>query len=345
MKLRLLRVVCTAGLAALSCLAAAPARADGDQPAITLSTGARFGAFYGLAHEFVYNQALSPNYENSELVWALEPMFFSGAALSLDTNLGLFATLDVRQGFAGKAGTMTDSDFLNGDGVRTHFSQSDSDAERANIVDLKAGWDFYRERPLKIGFFGEFSYMDFKWSAQDGYLQYPTTGAPYGMSPFTPGTYTPWSPGETKTPIYGTGILYEATWVGFALGVRSRYQFLDGFSVDASFAFTPILSCYTEDNHVLRQLDFYSTLSGGFMIEPRVAVEYVPFTGGVLRLEIGYRYTWGMKGDLTEVSTGTTTVTNGFPYYAGPDSSFTGTGDSGASLSVLDASLGLSISL
>ena len=71
----------------------------------------------------------------------------------------------------------------------------------------------------------------------------------------------------------------------------------------------------------------------------------MPFRGGVLRLEIGYRSTWGMKGDLTEVSTGTTDVTSGFPYYAGPDSAFTGTGDSGASLSLLDASLGLSISL
>jgi len=285
----------------------------------------------------VYDQTNPiPNYENSELVWALEPMVFSGAALSLDSRLGLFATLDVRQGFAAKAGTMTDSDFLNGDGVRTHFSQSDSEAERANIVDLKAGWDFYRVSALKIGAFVELSYLDFKWSARDGYLQYPTQSSP---------PFTPWSPDETKTPIYGTGILYETAWMGLALGVHSRYQFAHGFSVEGSFAFTPLLRCSTEDNHVFRQLDFFSTLSGGFMIEPRVAVEYVPFKGGVLRLEIGYRYTWGMKGDLTEVSTGTTDVTSGYPYYAGPNSALTGTGDSGASLSLLDASLGLSISL
>ncbi len=64
-----------------------------------------------------------------------------------------------------------------------------------------------------------------------------------------------------------------------------------------------------------------------------------------LRLEIGYKYSWGLKGDLTEVNTGTTNVTTAFPYYAGPGSSFTGANDSGASLSILDASLGLSISL
>ena len=81
------------------------------------------------------------------------------------------------------------------------------------------------------------------------------------------------------------------------------------------------------------------------MIEPRVAVEYVPLRGITLRLEIGYRYSWGLKGDLTEVNTGTTNASGGNPYYAGPDSTLTAKGDSGASLSILDASLALAISL
>lgn len=327
------------------CIPVSPARAEDSVPEISFTTGARFGALYGLASEFVYNQALSTNYVNSELDWALEPMFFSGAAMSLESAVGIFVTLDVRQGFAGKAGTMTDSDFLNGDGRRTHFSQSDSYAERANLVDLRVGWDFLRSGALRIGAFGAFSYMDLKWSARDGYYQYPTSGAPYTMSPFTPGTYAPWSPGETKTPLYGTGILYETACVGGAFGVRARYAFRGGFSIDASFAFTPLLRCSTEDNHVFRGLDFYSTLSGGFMVEPRVAVEYSILPRATLRLEIGYRYSWGLKGDLTEVNTGATNVTTGNPFYAGPDSAFIGKNDSGASLSVLDASLGLSISL
>jgi outer membrane protease len=332
-------------IAALLCLAASPAQADGAAPPITFRTGVRFGAFYGQANEIVYNQALSAGYKNSELVWPLQPMLFSGAALSIDSAPGIFATLDVRQGFAGKVGTMTDSDFLNGDGQRTHFSQSDSYAERANLLDLKVGWDFFRRGALSIGAFGAFSYMDLKWSARDGYYQYPTSGSPYTMSPFAPGTYAPWSPGETKTPLYGTGIIYETAYFGGAVGIRARYEFLGGFSVDASFAFTPLLGCSAEDNHVFRQIDFYSTLSGGFMIEPRVAIEYSPLPRATLRLEIGYRYSWGLKGDLTEVNNGSTNVSSGNPYYAGPDSAFTGANDSGASLSVLDASLVLSFSL
>ena len=326
-------------------LAPSPAGADGLP--FTITTGARFGAFYGVANEYVYNQLLSPNYKNSQLVWPLAPMFFSGAALSFDSAFGLFATLDVRQGFAGVAGTMTDSDFLNGDGVRTHYSQSSSYAERANLLDVRAGWDFLRDSGLKVGAFLAFSYMDLKWSARDGYYQYPTSGQPYsGSGPtYVPGNLNPWSPSETQTPIYGTGIIYETAYAGGSVGVRAGYAFSSILSIDGSFAFTPLLSAATEDNHVARQLDFYSTLNGGFMIEPRVAVTWTFLAAASLRLEVGYRYAWNLRGDLTEVNTGTSDFSTSFPYIAGPNSSFTGTNDSGADFSALDAGLVLSISL
>jgi hypothetical protein len=160
-----------------------------------------------------------------------------------------------------------------------------------------------------------------------------------------PGTYTPWSASETKTPLYGTGIIYETAYFSGAVGLRTRYVLGGGFSVDASFAFTPLALCNTEDNHVLRQVDFYSTLTGGFMIEPRAAVEYSPFAWATLRLEVGYRYAWNFKGDLTQVNTGTSDFSTSYPSVAGPNSTFKGTNDSGAALSILDAGLSLRISL
>ena len=313
-----------------------------DPPAITFTAGARFGALYGVANEYVYTQAYLPDYKNSWLVWPLQPMLFSGAALSVDTSIGFFATIDVRQGFAGVAGTMTDSDYLNGDGVRTHYSQSDSYAERANLVDVRLGWDFYRRRGLSLGAFGAFSYMDLKWSARDGYLQYPTSGNPYWVGG---PAYPAWSPSETKTPLYGTGIIYETTYVGGAAGLRGRYAFSDAFALDGSFAFTPVLSCYTEDDHVLRQISFYSTLSGGFMVEPRIGVEYTFFRKAVVRLEVGYRYAWNLRGDITQVSQGTSDFSGNPPMVAGPPTAATGTNDSGADFMAADASLTLRISL
>ena len=312
-------------------------RAPAEDP-LSLSVGARFGAFYGVANEYVYYPAISAGYKISQLVWPLAPMFYSGAGLSLDTAIGIFVTLDVRQGFAGVAGTMTDSDFLNFDGVRTNYSQSDSYAERANLVDVRAGYDFYRTDTLSIGAFGAFSYMDLKWSARDGYYQYPPPGQ-------TSPNYTPWSPSETKVPLYGTGIVYETAYAGGSLGLRARWALSSAFMLEGSFAFTPLLGASTEDNHLMRQLDFYSTLSGGLMVEPRVAVTWMFFSRAHLKLEVGYRYAWNLKGDLTSVNTGTTDYSTSYPYAAGPDSTSTETGASGADFSALDVDLMLSISL
>jgi len=333
---------------ALSTLAAVPARADDALPGVSIATTAAAGVILAVGHEYVYDQNLAPNYMVSELVWPLAPMVFAGATVSIDGETGLFGSLDVRQGFAGPAGTMTDSDFLNGDGVRTHYSQSTSYAERANLVDLRLGWNLLSRDVLKVGAFGAISYMDLKWSARDGYYQYPTSGSQYTVSStgtVTPGTYIPWSASQTETPLYGTEILYETTYLTAALGARARYALGDRFLIDASLAFAPVVDCYVLDNHVLRSLDFYSTLTRGLMIEPRVAAEWALLPSLHLRLDVGYRYAWNLKGNVTQVSTDASDFSTSFPYVAGPDSSSTGTNDSGADLSMLDAGLSLGISL
>jgi outer membrane protease len=319
------------------------AKADDTQKAFSLSTTTSFGLLYGQANEYVYNQYVSTDYKNSELVWPFEPLFYTGAGLTLNTKFGLFAALDLRQGLSGKTGTMIDSDFMNGDGVRTHLSESDCYTERAILLDLKVGYDLpLSGKALKVGLYGGFSYMDFKWSARDGYYQYPTSGDQYSWDSsgnFVDGTYTPWSSSETKTPIYGTGILYEAAYLYGLLGVQASYKLGNAFTLGAACSIAPIVSCYTGDDHELREIDFYSKLSGGFMIEPCLSVEYELKPGASLRLDVAYRTTSGLKGDITSVNEGTTYTSSNYDYFAGPDSASTGTGDSGASISMLDASL------
>jgi outer membrane protease len=308
---------------------------------IRISTATTAGILYGSSRELVYNQHLSANYKNSELIWPLEPLFYAGAGLALQTGSGIFASLDLRQGFAGKNGAMTDSDFLNGDGVRTHFSQSDGYVERALLLDLKLGYDFRLASPIKLRAYAGFSYMDFKWSARDGYYQYPDSGSDYYYdgSGFHPGTYTPWSASETKTPIYGTGILYEQAYLLGSLGLGASYSLLPGLVASASFSFSPLAFCYTEDNHELRLVDFYSKLSGGLMLEPGLGLEYSLRPGASLRLDLAWLWLGNLKGDIIQVDQGTTSTSSGGNYFAGPDSASLGKNDSGAALSMLDASL------
>jgi outer membrane protease len=324
-------------------LVPAATQGQGSSPAYTLSTSASMGMLYGSAFEELYNQSVATDYKNSELWWPFQPLFYAGAGLDFRSRLGIFASLDLREGLDGRTGTMTDSDFLNGDGVKTNYSESDCYTERAILLDLKVGYEAPLVPRLRLGGFVGFSYMDFKWSARDGYYQYPTSGSGYYIDSSgvvqDPKPYTPWSAGETKTPIYGTGILYEQAYLIGSLGVRASYRILDALTLAGSCSVAPLAFCYTEDNHELRTIDFYSTLKGGIMVEPDISAEYAIKPGASLKLALAFRSLFNLKGDITQVDQGTTSTESGYDYYAGPDSSTTGANDSGASISMLDVSL------
>jgi len=183
--------------------------------------------------------------------------------------------------------------------------------------------------------------MDFKWSARDGYAQYPTSGEPYSWDSsgnFIPGTYAPWSSSETKTPFYGTLGLYEQAYLFGLFGFQASYKLGTVFTLGAACSIAPIAYCYTEDNHELRMVDFYSKLSG-FMFEPSLSLEYAIKPGAALRLDVAYREAAGLKGDVTQVDQGTSYTSSGSDYFAGPDSASASTNDSGAFISMLDAKL------
>jgi outer membrane protease len=315
--------------------------------ALSLSTSTSLGILYGTTRDFVYNQSLSKDYKNSELVWPFAPLLYSGAGLSLDTSFGLRSDLGVKAGFSGKTGTMTDSDFLNGDGKRTHYSQSDCYTERALVLDLGLGYEFAPLRAMKLGLYAGFSYMNFKWSARDGYYQYPTSGSQYsqGGLGLRLGDYPPWSADATKTPIYGTGILYEQEYFAGSLGLKFSYDLFDALRAEASFALSPLVACDSVDNHEDRSVDFTSMLAGGIMIEPSLRLGYALKEGAWLILSASYRAVSGLKGDLYQSNQGVTWTSSGDSYYAGPDSAGKSPGGSGAALSSFDASLGLTLPL
>lgn len=308
------------------------ASAQNAQKAFTISTRSSAGFLYGQAEEFVYYQYASPDYKVSELDWPFKPLFYVGEGIDLSTKIGIFASLNVKEGLSGKTGTMTDSDYLNGDGARTNFSESDCYTERLIIVDAKAGYELPLASPLKVGVYLGFSYMDFKWSARDGYYQYPSYQ-------YTDGSYPVWTSDETKTPIYGTSLLYETAYLEGCLGLRTSYPLAQGLTIGGFFSFSPVVYCYTEDNHELREINFYSTLENGFSVEPGLSIAYTLKPGASLSLSASYRTVWNLKGDLTEVKQGTSSTSSSYNYYAGPDSTSTSADDSGAAISMLDASL------
>lgn len=316
--------------------------------AFGLVAGSGAGLVFGEAKEYVYNQNYGNDYKNSELDWPFSSLPCATAALELATRAGFFAELSFGQAFAAKVGTMSDSDYLNGDGVKTHYSESDCYAERLVLLDLRAGWDFRIAGGFSVGAFGAFSYSDLKLSARDGYYQYPTGGSEYRWQDgtYVAGTLAPWVPSQTKVPLYGTGILYEQSRLVGAIGLRTRYEMSAAFSTGVSFAVSPMFSyCVTTDNHELRTMDFLSELSKGLMLEPGAWLELSASKSLSIRLSGTYRYFPLLKGDLVSVDQGSTSVGSSGGYYAGPDSKWTGSGDSGAQLRYLQAGLGLRLSI
>ncbi len=304
----------------------AAAQGGGTPSLFSITTSA--GIMSGGATELVFDSG----YKMSELDWASVPLAYWGLEASLNLPSGLYARLGLKSGLSGKTGYMTDSDWQNWDGVKTNFSESDSYTDQAFILDFEAGYDFGIVDRLWIGPFLELGYLNFEWSARGGYVQYPAEVYPTDSSGNP--IYGPYSPISSNTPTmntYGIGIVYQQSSFFPSLGIRVAFEPLDALKLTASFSFSPAANMTETDNHVARSIVFTSTLTGGIVLEPRLAVEYRLSRMLSLVLDISYIRIQGLTGDLSE------TVANGTVY--------TDPSGAGATFDAFEAGAKLSIHL
>jgi len=324
-KIRLLFVCGVLGAAAFDL------SAQGLPVSVTTTTG----TLLGWAKEFVY----ASGYIESELDWPLLPAFSAGLTLTLGDTSGFIASAELQMGIPTRTGTMTDSDFLNGDGVKTHFSESDGVLESALLVNIQAGWAFqfhvWGRGTVSLEPFLGFEYIRMEWTAQNGYLQYPPETSP---------PYTPWSPSTPQTPVYGTGIIYTQNYAIPTLGLKLLLPVTKAFTIDASFTFSPYLWCWDKDSHLLRQLDFYSSMHSGILLEPRLQAAYNVTDHASITLDVLYRHIASLIGDTYIVGTGAVGYT-AIGQLAPGQESITYTNSAGASLDAVSISLGFRLTL
>jgi outer membrane protease len=291
--------------AAFILASAAPARAESAPTPYTLELGASTGFLYGVSKELVY---AAPGSDTllSELDWAMEPLFYWGLRIDLRParalTTGFVARLSLRSGFAGYAGTMTDTDWLNGGGEKTHFSAHDSYVEQALLADLLVGWTFPLRRALELRPYAGVGYMHFRWTARDGYAQYTAKDPVSGL-------YDEWSSSLPKTSIYGTGIGYEQIWFLPYLGAELAWHASDRWSLAGSLSVAPWAVCADQDDHYLRSLQFNETSSGGFAVEPRLEAALKLTDRTTLSFAGSYRFISGLRGDVTISDIGTNSAT------------------------------------
>jgi len=260
---------------------------------VNLEASTTTGVLIGTSRELV----IDGSYIVSQLDWAMKPLVFTGSELRASTPSGFLACIEVRSGVPGDTGRITDKDFLNYNGDVTHYSEHDCFTEGALLLDARLGWNFPLGDRIAVEPFAGFSVMRFKWTARDGYLQYPPQ--PY------PGPYTPWNPQTTpKVKVYGTGIVYQQTWYIPLAGVEAGIKLGDQFRAALALGFSPYLWMNDLDNHELRLVDFQGTLSGGLLLDPSLALSWRLSERSRLSLDVGYRIIWGLEGDTLAIGAG-----------------------------------------
>jgi outer membrane protease len=291
----------------------------------SISTGV--GMLLGSAKEFVYDNG----YKLSELDWSLSPVLYYESRLTLSTTSGFEALIDVKSGFSGLSGSITDSDYLNYDGVKTHFSKHDCYTERAVSVDIRAGWPAITAPRIVVSMLGFLDVLDYKWSARDGYLQYPPTGQ-------TSPNYTPWSESTTKSDVVGTGIVYEQGYFALGLMLDARLKMSEGVSGTLGVGYAPIALCSDIDNHLFTGVDYYEKMSGGYMLHAEASMEFLVRPDSILSLGGSYRLIQGLIGDTRMVYTSAQNSVI-------PGTIYTFSNSAGASLSVFDMNMRMTFNL
>jgi outer membrane protease len=305
---------------------------------VTFTTSTGTGVMYGLATEIVYGAYNGQTYTLSLLDWPVQPLFYVKEFLAMSTTAGFAASLEVRLGVPARTGSGSDSDWLNygtnGDPSRTNYYQFDCYDERAIQLDAQAGWDIPVAAWVTLEPFIAFGFADYKWSARDGFLQYPPNWfvVPPGPGPF--GSYPPAST-DPRQPVSGTLIIYEQTYFIPAVGLSARFRIGEHLSCAVSFAFSPLVFCNDLDNHVLSTPgnDFCDSMLGGVLLEPKISVSWQMVRSARLSLDVSYRHIAGLIGTTTQVATGVG-YTPGFVVGTYP-------GGAGATFDALDASVNL----
>jgi outer membrane protease len=266
---------------------------DSGTEAWSFSMGSGLEMLYGTAYEYVYDN-VNGN-KMSELDWDIKPLLtLSSVARVKSGRIGL--NLFCAAGFPGNTGNMTDSDWMNEGtaypNVKTNYSESAAIAEHMTDLLISLSYDYPLSANLYLKPFVGFRYLNIAWQAKDGWLQYASNIA----NPSPP--YNSYTTGAVYN-LYGLLSTYEQTYSGFIIGLSADWKISSDISLTAGIQASPLVSSSAIDNHVLRGLAFTDKMSGGYLLEPDLAIDWSPREKISFMAHLKYSLISGLKGDET----------------------------------------------
>lgn len=203
------------------------------------------GIFSNRAQEHV----LENNEGVSRLVWQ-DPLVPAFSLKGKVEYYGFFFVSGIRSAIPVQSGNIEDYDFLlPGSDLSSQYSQHKAYLDKHFDISAEAGYTIRPPYYASLSLFGGFLYRNYKWSAVDGFLQYPDAGA--------------WTGNEPRQNITGPVISYEqAVFIPF-IGVEIIESFFVRWGLSFKALYYPYIFAETIDTHFLRDLKFYDTLKGG----------------------------------------------------------------------------------
>jgi outer membrane protease len=250
------------------------AEAEEAQSPFSFTVGMQMGMFYGGMDELVYQKGQSN--ETSRLEW--EEHFVPYVDLRTQFNFwNFFACVSLITSIPVKSGSMRDFDYTLPDKTTvSHYSEHDAmfDKHLEIYPEIGGGVD------VGNWYFGGsvgFLYRTRKWSAVNGFTQYPPAGQP-------------WSASLPKTEQVGTIITYEESLWAPVLNLYVDYAINDQFSLGFLGSWYPYLNISTIDTHILRQTRFEDEMKGGNGVLAEITLMYLPKTSDIVAFMFGVGY-------------------------------------------------------
>jgi outer membrane protease len=263
------------------------------------------GFLYGYGEEIVYKYPGKDTYL-SQLLWNMKPLFYAGGGLDFSRinhmeKWGFFTDLSLKFGFPAETGIMEDRDWNTPEDALSNYSRSDNYTGRALFVDYLLGLTLPLKSFALFKVYWGFSWMSFQWTGRDGYTQY---------APVVNNAYLPLDDSASKVSLDGPSISYSQDWLLTYPGLAVYVPLPRRFRVEFSFQISPLVFCFAQDDHLLRNLEFRDYVPGGLYLEPRGNIVFSPTGRFELSLYAAYRFIKGGRGDSYSRETGSNKAGN-----------------------------------
>jgi len=241
------------------------------------------GVFYGGMNEYVFEKG--KDHELSRLEW--EEHFVPYIDLRTEFEFwNFFTCVSLLTSIPVKSGVMRDYDYMLKDSdALSNFSQHDALFDKHLEIYPEIGWGF-DIGILYLGASVGFLYRDRKWTAADGYAQYPPRGEPWVVT-------------VPKEQLTGAVITYEEILQAPVLALYADISLNKQFKLGFVGNWYPYLDISTTDTHILRKTQFIDKMKGGWGTLLEFSVSYFPKTSDI----IGFQFGIGYEGIFPEKGT------------------------------------------